>query len=345
VAGRRGPARGVKITDVAVAAGVAPMTVSRVINTPERVAAGTAARVRAAIAELGYVPNLLAGGLSSRRSRMIAAIVPTIAHPMFTALVGSFTEALRDAGYQVMLSLSGYASGREDALVRALLGRRPEGLLLTGTEHAAATRQMVAEAAIPVVEIFDAGAPIDMLVGFDHAEIGAAVAEYFLAKGHRRFATFAAGDPRALARRHGFARRVERDGGTLIGDRVVPAPSTITAGRDALRAILPALGERTALFCSSDLLAFGAIVEARAQGLGVPQLLAVCGFGDFELGAANDPPFTTVTVEAARIGEHAAAMLLARLHAAARIDSGGPSPGEAPGTVRIPFRIRERASS
>ncbi len=335
---RGGGARGVRITDVAAAAGVAAMTVSRVINTPERVAAATAARVRAAIAELGYVPNLLAGGLSSRRSRMIAAIVPTIAHPMFAALVDSFTDALREAGYQVMLSISGYAPGREDALVRALLGRRPDGLLLTGTEHSPATRQIVAEAGVPVVEIFDAGTPIDMLVGFDHAEIGAAVAEYFLAQGHRQFAVFAAGDMRALARRRGFAERVARAGCVLVGDPVLPAPSTIIAGREALRALLPALGERTALFCSSDLLAFGAIVEARAHGLGVPERLAVCGFGNFELGAASDPPFTTVTVEAARIGEIAAEMLLARLR---------PGAGRAPGAgaVRIPFGIRARASS
>ncbi|MBN8909290.1 MAG: LacI family DNA-binding transcriptional regulator, partial [Rhodospirillales bacterium] len=96
-----GPARNarapVKITDVAAAAGVAPMTVSRVINTPDRVSAETAARVREAIERLGYVPNLIAGGLSSRRSRMVAAIVPTIAHPMFAGLVQTFTDALRQA--------------------------------------------------------------------------------------------------------------------------------------------------------------------------------------------------------------------------------------------------------
>jgi LacI family transcriptional regulator, gluconate utilization system Gnt-I transcriptional repressor len=326
----------VRITDVAAAAGVAPMTVSRVINAPERVAAPTAARVRAAIAELGYVPNLLAGGLSSNRSRMIAAIVPTIAHPMFAALVDSFTDRLREAGYQVMLSITGYEAGREDPLVRALLERRPDGLLLTGTGHAAETCQVVADSGIPVVEIFDAGPPLDMLVGFDHAEIGAAVAEYFLAKGHTRFAVFAAGDSRALARRHGFAERVRSGGGALIAEPVLPAPSTIVAGRQALRAIAPALGASAALFCSSDLLAFGAIVEARAHGIAVPGRLAVCGFGNFELGAASDLPFTTVTVEAERIGEHAAAMLLARL-----------SPGATVGltTVRIPFRICERASS
>ncbi len=334
MAGRRGASGGVRITDVAAAAGVAPMTVSRVINTPERVTPDTAARVRAVIARLGYVPNLVAGGLSSRRSRMIAAIVPTIAHPMFTALFDSFTEALREAGYQAMLSLSGYAPGREDELVRALLGRRPDGILLTGAEHARATRQMLEEAAIPVVEIFDAGTPIDMLVGFDHAAIGAAVAEYFLAKRHRRFAVFAAGDTRALARRRGFVERVRRAGAALVGDPVVGAPSTIAAGRAALRTLLPKLDARTALFCSSDLLAFGAIVEARAHGIDVPGRLSVCGFGDFELGAASEPAFTTVTVEAARIGREAGAMLLARLHGDA-IERN---------VVHVPFRILERAS-
>src|SRR5579871_5585629 len=90
----RGPFAAVKITDVAAAAGVAPMTVSRVLNTPERVSAETAARVRTAIDALGYVPNLIAGGLSSRRSRMIAAIVPTIASPMFSDPIQTFTDAM-----------------------------------------------------------------------------------------------------------------------------------------------------------------------------------------------------------------------------------------------------------
>ena len=112
----------VKITDVAAAAGVAPMTVSRVINTPDRVSPETTARVRAAIEKLGYVPNLIAGGLSSRKSRMVAAIVPTIAHPMFSGVVQAFTDSMRRAGYQVMLSISGYEDTDDETLFRALLG-------------------------------------------------------------------------------------------------------------------------------------------------------------------------------------------------------------------------------
>jgi LacI family gluconate utilization system Gnt-I transcriptional repressor len=111
----------VKISDVAAAAGAVPMTVSRVPNSPERVSAPKAQRVRAAIERLGYVPNLVADGLSSPRIRMVAAIVPTMAHPMFADPVQNFTEVLRARGYEVMLSLSGYAGVSEAALLRALL--------------------------------------------------------------------------------------------------------------------------------------------------------------------------------------------------------------------------------
>jgi LacI family gluconate utilization system Gnt-I transcriptional repressor len=133
----------VKLSDVAAAAGVAPMTVSRVLNTPEQVAPETARRVRQAIERLGYVPNLLAGGLSSRKSRIVAAIIPTVASPIFAASLGAFTDELDAAGYHVVLGLSGYGPGNggEEALVAAILGRRPDGLLLTGTEHSPATRR------------------------------------------------------------------------------------------------------------------------------------------------------------------------------------------------------------
>ncbi|HET6234084.1 MAG TPA: LacI family DNA-binding transcriptional regulator [Acetobacteraceae bacterium] len=331
----------VKLSDVAAAAGVAPMTVSRVLNSPERVSAATAQLVRAAIERLGYVPNLVAGGLSSRRTRMVAAIVPTMAHPMFAELVQNFTDALRARGYEVMLSLSGYGEVSEAALVRAVLARRPDALLLTGATHDAPTRQMLADAAIPVVEVFDvARQPIDMLVGVDHAAAGAAVAAYFRSKGHKRFAVFGASDARARVRAAAFAEAARRGGGSVLAETVIPAPSTIGAGRTALRALLPALspsaarGQRTALFCSSDLVAFGALVEAGANGVAVPDRLAVCGFGDFELSAASDPPFTTVSVEGERIGRHAAMFVLDRL-------------GGAVGArrVQVPFRIIERASS
>jgi LacI family gluconate utilization system Gnt-I transcriptional repressor len=326
----------VKITDVAAAAGVAPMTVSRVINTPDRVSPETTARVRAAIERLGYVPNLIAGGLSSRRSRMVAAIVPTIAHPMFAGLVQSFSDQMREAGYQVMLSLSGYDNDGDEALVRTLLGRRPDAMLITGAAYTPAAWQLLMEANIPIVEVWErTNRPIDMAVGFDHAELGATVAAYFLAKGHDRFAAFTAGDSRALTRTRGFTDRVRLAGAEVIGTSVTPAPSTIGAGREALRGIRDQLTRRTAIFCSSDQLAFGAITEARQHGIAIPDRLAVCGFGNFELSAASDPPFTTVSVESVTTGRVAAEMLLRRLV--------GERPRESD-RVKVPYAVVERAT-
>ncbi len=334
------PERPVILRDVAAAAGVAPTTVSRVLNMPERVSPKKAQLVHAAIERLGYVPNLNARGLSSGGTRMVAMIVPTMAHPMFGDLVQNFTDALRARGYEVMLYLSGYGVTSEARLVRAVLGRRPDALLVTGAAHDAPTRKMLATIAIPVVELFDvADDPIDMLVGVDHAAVGAAVASYFHGKGYTRFAAFSASDRRARVRGSAFATAARRAGGTVLAETVIPAPSTIRAGRDALRALLPvmaqaAAGERVALFCSSDLVAFGALTEARANGVAIPGRLAICGFGAFELSATCDPPFTTVSVEGARVGRHAATFVLDRLGGVA----GKPR-------VEVPFHIIERESS
>ena len=331
------PSAPVKITDVAAAAGVAPMTVSRVINTPDRVSPETTAKVRAAIDRLGYVPNLIAGGLSSRKSRMVAAIVPTIAHPMFAGIVHAFSDSMRQAGYQVMLSISGYEDQDDEALFRALLGRRPDALLITGSGYSPGAWQMLVEARIPVVEIWDVSSrPIDMMIGFDHAQVGAEVAAFLLAKGHDRFAAISAGDSRALTRARGFRDAVAKAGHPIVSEQVAPAPSTIAAGREGLRRMLPLLGSRCAIFCSSDLLAFGVATEARVSGVAVPDRLAICGFGNFELSAASDPPISTVSLDGSGTGRTAASFLLRRLA------GEGPRDGD---RVQVPFRILERATT
>lgn len=313
------------------------MTVSRVLNTPDRVSPETSARVRAAIERLGYVPNLIAGGLSSRKSRMVAAVVPTIAHPMFAGVVQAFTDAMRRAGYQVMLSISGYENMDGESLIRALLGRRPDALLITGSDYGQSARQMLAEAQIPVVEIWDKAAhPIDMMIGFDHAQVGRDVAEFFRSKGHRHFIALSASDSRARARARGFATALEGQGIKLIADRVAPAPSTIAAGRQALYDLLPMLDQRCAVFCSSDLLAFGVVTEAVLRGIAVPDRLSVCGFGNFELSAMNEPAITTVNLDGPGTGQAAAAFLLRRL-------AGEQASGS--DRVEVPFQIIERATT
>ena len=127
----------VTLHDVARLAGVAPITASRALKSPGQVSEEVRKKVVDAVARTGYVPNLLAGGLASTRSRLVAAVVPTISGLVFLETVQSLTEALAEQGYQLMLGQAGYSGKREDALLEAIIGRRPDGIVLTGIMHSA----------------------------------------------------------------------------------------------------------------------------------------------------------------------------------------------------------------
>lgn len=310
----RAASKDVRITDVATLARVSPITVSRVFNHPESVAPDTLARVRDAVQKLGYVPNRLAGSLSSAKSRLIAAVVPTIAHSLFSESVQVFSDAMSRAGYQVLLGLSGYGSDNEDPLLDAVLSRRPEGMLLIGVARVPSLRQRLLGAGIPIVETWEmTDAPLDMLVGFSHYQVGVAVAERLLRGGATQPALITANDERAMARRAGFRDTLARHGMRDIAEVIVTPPSSVALGKDALRQILAYMPRVDAVFCGSDRLALGAIAHARDKGIAIPGRLAVCGFGDLDFAADMNPPLTTVRVDGRRIGMVAAQRLIGRL--------------------------------
>ncbi len=304
----------VTLSDVAKLAGVSAITASRAINTPEQVSPDTLQRVRDAIARTGYVPNMLAGGLASSRSRLVAALVPTIAGPVFLETVQALTEALAEHGYQVMLGQSGYTGSREDALLDAIIGRRPDGIVLTGVMHSAEGRRRLLASGIPVVETWDlTPTPIDMLAGFSHEKVGAAVAEYLYAQGRRRPAIVTADDHRAVLRQQSFTAAMKKLGCKSVPVSVVPAPSTLGSGRAGLAELLAAHKDIDSVFCSSDVLAHGVLTEAEARGVKVPQKLAVFGFGDLAFARDTHPALTTVRVDGTAIGRQAAEFILARV--------------------------------
>jgi LacI family transcriptional regulator, gluconate utilization system Gnt-I transcriptional repressor len=304
----------VTLHDVAKLAGVAPITASRALNSPDQVSAEVLKKVGDAIARTGYVPNLLAGGLASTRSRLVAAVVPTIAGPVFLETVQSLTESLAERGYQLMLGQSGYSGSREDALLEAIIGRRPDGIVLTGIMHSAEGRRRLLASGIPVVETWDlTPTPIDMLVGFSHVEVGRAVAKFLHAKGRRRFAVVAGDDERATRRLGAFEAAAVALGLPRVQRVVVPAPTTLRSGRAALSTLLTGGGEAIdAVFCSSDLLALGVMTEALARRVKVPAQLAVVGFGDLNFAADLHPALTTVHINGAGIGRQAAQFIVDR---------------------------------
>ena len=169
----------VTLHDVARLAGVAPISASRALNTPGQVSEELLRKVTEAVAHTGYVPNRVAGGLASARSRLVAVLVPTISGPVFLETINALTEALAAHGYQLMLGQSGYADSREDALLDAIIGRRPDGIVLTGIMRSPEGRRRLLAAGIPVVETWDfTPTPLDMLVGFSHVDVGRAVVAF-----------------------------------------------------------------------------------------------------------------------------------------------------------------------
>ena len=303
----------VTLHDVARLAGVAPITASRALNTPDQVSAEVLQKVIDAVTRTGYVRNGMAGGLASARSRLVAAVVPTIAGPVFQQTVQSLTAALAERGYQLMLGQSGYVDSREDALIEAIIGRRPDGIVLTGIMHSPEARRRLLAAGIPVVETWDlTPTPLDMLVGFSHGDAGRAVAEFLVAKGRRRLALVAGDDERAQRRRHAFQAAAGAAGLREVAMVQVPAPTTLKSGRSALTDLLQTAPDIDAVFCSSDLLALGVMTEAQARGIAVPGQLAVIGFGDLEFATDLHPSLTSVRIDGEAIGRQAAAFIVDR---------------------------------
>ncbi|WP_042878097.1 LacI family DNA-binding transcriptional regulator [Cupriavidus necator] len=324
--------KSVTLHDVAREAGVSLITASRALSNPGVVSEKTIARVQRAVEATGYIPNLLAGGLKSRRSLTVAALVPNIAVAQFLPTIKALTDALDAAGYQLILGQTGYDHAREEALLGTMISRRPDGIIVTGLIHSQVSRDRLRRAGIPVVETWDlTDRPVDMAVGFSHLKVGSAIAGFFLGKGWRRLGIATGDDQRAAVRREGFLSTVGHD----VRTAVVPAPSSLALGRQALSELLARDPGIEAIYCSSDQLAQGVIVEALARGLRIPQDLAVCGFGDADFAAHMEPSLTTVQVDGAHIGKLAARMLLDRCRGEAVAEP----------VVDVGFRIVERGST
>nr|WP_288359281.1 LacI family DNA-binding transcriptional regulator [uncultured Pseudomonas sp.] len=303
----------VTVKDVALKAGVSPITVSRAIQRPELVSDATREHVLEVVRAMGYVPNLMAGALATSKSRLVAIVLPTIANSIYASVVQAIMDRLAEAGYHTLVGPSGYVPEQEEALLAAILGRRPDGIVLTGTFHTQASRERLASASIPVVEAWDLSDDgLDMQVGFSHEQVGAAVAEHFFAKGYRRWALVGVDDPRALRRCNAVIGRLAGLGVNNVAVQTLPLPATWEVGRKGLANLLDAGEKPDFIFCSSDTVALGVLAEASTRGLNVPADIAVLGFGDTLNGQFANPALSTVSVNASDMGQQVAEALLRR---------------------------------
>jgi LacI family gluconate utilization system Gnt-I transcriptional repressor len=306
--------KSITLKDVARLTGLSPITVSRALHNPKMVRPETIERVKEAAAAIGYIPNMLAGGLTTKRSQLIAAIVPQLSNSMFAETVQGLNDELAAHGYQLLLSTSAYSKQKEEDLLSAILSRQPDGIVLTGIDHLPGVRKKLIATGIPVVETWDlTPTPIDIAIGFSHERIGEKVAQYLLDKGYQRFASIHGTDRRATIRHQALAAELRRHGVELLASHGATPPTSLKLGREGLRAILDGGHDPDVVVCTSDILAHGALVESIARGIAVPGQMGIMGFGDFEFAAHTHPAISSVHVDKRAIGVCAAKCLIAKI--------------------------------
>jgi LacI family transcriptional regulator len=313
---KRRPAR---LVDVARAAGVSIATASRALASGVPEPSPRHARVREAAAMLGYVPHGAARALASRRSGTLGAILPTIDNPIFASATQAMARELAGASRTLLIASHEYDPQAEIAAARSLVERGVDGLVLVGTDHPPALFEALDRAGVPYELIWSLeGAGFHHCVGFANREASARCAAHLLELGHERFAVLAgeqAHNDRARDRVAGVRDALAVRGLRLPDRNVVETSFSLGGGRRGLRTLWERLGRDgfTALVCGNDLIALGALIEAAARGVRVPEEISVVGFDDIELAGEFSPPLTTVHVPSGDIGRIAARRLLARL--------------------------------
>ncbi len=338
LAPRRRATGRVTLADVAHAAGVSPITVSRALRGERAVDTELVERVAAAARKLGYVPDPAARALASKHGSHVALLIPMLSNALFVDLVEAVQRTLRPAGYQALIGVTHYDDSEEEHLLREQLLHRPAGLIVTGFSPSETIRRLIAQSGVPCVHVMDTSTePGVNSVGFSQADAAGALTRHLLSRGRKRIAFAAAQlDPRTMQRLDGWRRELSAAGlydATL--EWLNPAASSIALGARMFEQIIGMKPAVDAIFFCNDDLAQGATLAALRMKVSVPKRIAIVGFNDLTGSDQMVPPLTTVRTPRGEIGQGAARMLLGLMR------------GEAPerACIDVGFEVVVRESS
>ncbi|MEP1611267.1 MAG: LacI family DNA-binding transcriptional regulator [Roseobacter sp.] len=305
----------VTMRDVARAVGRSPMTVSRALRGDETVSVKTRALISKTAADLGYVYDSTAQAFRTQKSGFVAVTLPSINNANFAETFRGLSTGLEASGIQLLLGSTNYQVEKENELVRQLLARKPEALIVTGGYHLPETRSLLENAHVPVIETWDLPPdPLGSVVGFSNENAVTDVVQHLHDQGRRRIAFIGAAagrDMRGTARRDGVVAAAQRLG--LPDVAIVDAgqaPVSMRQGVEAIKRLGKNIAKFDALICVSDPVAFGVLSECKRMSVNVPEDIAVTGFGNFDVAMVSNPQITTVDVHANEIGRKIAEVLL-----------------------------------
>lgn len=293
--------------DVAERANVSQMTVSRVLRGKGYVSREVTEKVLKAAEEIGYVRNNLAGSFAGQSTNLIGVIIPSLSNSVFTDVLSGFDNAIRESPLQPAIGVSNYDQNREYKLVRDMLAWRPAGIVLTGMEHDERTRKLLKQNNVKTIEIIDVdGDPISKCVGLSHRAAAEEMAKHLIERGHTRFGYVGSAlqaDLRALKRKKAFEETLEKAGFELERAVTSPEPSSMLRGRQLTAEILQENTSPIALYYSNDDLASGGLLHCLAQGISLPDEVAIASFNGLDFLEAMPMQITTLKSPRYEIGQ------------------------------------------
>jgi LacI family gluconate utilization system Gnt-I transcriptional repressor len=308
--------------DIARHAGVSPMTVSRALRDPATVSEKMRRKVEAAVREFGYVPNRIAGSLSSKRSNVVGLIIPSIRNSLYASMVQAISDVLHANGLHLMIANSGHRLEDEEALVEALLSQRVCGLILHNSSHSKRVHELLERSDVPVIETGNLpDKPLDMAVSYSNFEAAKAMVLHIGRLGHRKigFVTLPLkNNDRSRERRRGYMAALKELGLPADPSLVFEAAGSFSDGADALERLVQMHPDAKAGFFAGDVLAVGALFECQRRGWAVPERFAIASFDDLDLLRHTVPAMTTLRIPRQEIGRRSAELLIGRLQGAPR---------------------------
>lgn len=302
------------LEDVATMSGVSTATVSRCLNSPDRVSEETRKRVLAAVRDLGYAPNFGARALAAKRTNTFGAIIPTMENAMFARGLQAFQEELHAHGVTLLVASSSYKPAVEEEQIRALVARGADALLLIGHDRMPESYAFLAKRQIPHVIAWAYDPSFDrMSIGFDNRQAMKRLALEVIDLGHRDIGFITAeraGNDRARARFDGVCDAMRDRGLDPESLMIRETFYGIAKGGEAFEDLMAQSRRPTAVICGNDVLAVGAVKEAQALGLRVPDDVSITGFDDIDIAEIVTPALTTVHVPHREMGRRAARALL-----------------------------------
>lgn len=311
------PAPRTSAKDVARLASVSTATVSRVLNSPNQVDETTRHNVREAIAKLGYVPHGAARALRSHRSKMVGAVVPSFVYALYARTTSAMQAVLDPNGYAMVLAEHHYDLDTELRVTDQLIGHGVDAFVFVGLHHDPALFARLDNYGRPYVLTWG----VDPMrrhpsIGFDNRAATFAMTQHLIALGHRRFALLSAspkGNDRALERGAGMRAALAQAGLELDERCVHYGAIDLAAASAMMRKVLAIPRRPTAVVCTNDVFAVGAMVACREQRVRIPEDISITGVDNTDLGATQTPALTSIRTPIVEIGRAAAEQLIARL--------------------------------